>query len=102
MVFADGRAVWPIRSGDKMKLIEMTLKCDFVHIRYADHEDPAQAKSWIDFQVPSAGLELPNQPLGDPQTARVAAVRLAALRHVRDVIGDETQKIAALNDRSRQ
>jgi hypothetical protein len=69
-----------------------------IRMRFADNADPTRATQWIDFQLPPTILKAPgqNEPLGDPETRYVAEIRLAALRHVRDVIGDETQRLPGL------
>lgn len=85
-----------------MKLIETVVTETAVRMRYADR--PQDATAWIDFQVPLAELVHPAQtsvPLGDPERQLLAEVRLAALRHVRDVIGGETQRLQELRGRTR-
>jgi hypothetical protein len=70
-------------------------------MRYADNADSAQATKWIDFQVPIAGLIAFDQrtPLGDVEERTLAETHLAALRHVRDLIGAETQRLSSLANR---
>ena len=84
-----------------LKLIETTVLETTVRMRYADDVDPAKATQWIDFQVPLAELQSPNGrvELGDPESRYLAEIRLAALRHARDVIGAETQRLSNLAGR---
>jgi hypothetical protein len=83
-----------------MKLIETTVLETTVRMRYADNADPAKAKEWFAFEVPIAPLSLPSHSgdiaLGDHHTRLFASVQLAALRYVRDAIGEETQRLAGL------
>ena len=86
-----------------MKIVETTILESSIRIRLADHPDHELATHWIELEVPIAGLELPSKPhdLGDPETRLLAEVRLAALRHARDAIGAETQRLASLVDQKR-
>jgi hypothetical protein len=81
-----------------MHLVETIVSETTVRLRYADHVDPAKATEWLDFQVPTADLKSPDQhnPLGDIESRYLAEVRLVALRHVRDIIGAETQRLSGL------
>jgi hypothetical protein len=69
-------------------------------MRYADNSDPTKAKEWFEFVVPIAPLSLPAAngeiSLGDHHTRLFASIQLAALRYVRDAIGDETQRLAGI------
>jgi hypothetical protein len=81
--------------------VETTISGTSIRMRYANHADPAQATEWFAFEVPiGSGLTLPSTggeiPLGEIRTRLLASVELAALRRVRDVIGDETQRLAVL------
>ena len=84
-----------------MKHISTTVTETAVHMRYADAADAP--KYWIDFQVPLGELKLPagvgEELLGDPEKEHFAAVRQAALRFARELIGGETQRLAQLRDR---
>jgi hypothetical protein len=85
-----------------MKLIETTVTETVVRMRYADDDDSAKAKKWIDFQVPLAALSdprTPGHPLGDTDSRFLASVRLAALCYARDVISEEIQQLSRLADR---
>jgi hypothetical protein len=85
-----------------MKLIETTILETTVRMRYADNADPAKATQWVDFQVSLSDLRNPSGQdlaLGDPEVCFVAEVRRSALRHVRDVIGAETQRLATVAGR---
>jgi hypothetical protein len=78
-----------------------TISETTVRMRFANESDPEQADSWFEFEVPMELLKLPQQggperDLGDPDTEHLGAVRLGALRYVRDVIGAETQRLARL------
>lgn len=81
-----------------MKLTETTIYPAAIRMRFADHADATKATEWIDFQVPLAGLKRPNDPaekaMTDPELQFVSEVRLAALRYVRGIIGDETQRLS--------
>ncbi len=81
-----------------MKLVETRICETMVHLRYADNPDNAEARIWIDFQLPLKDLTLPGSdmgsPLGDPEIRYLGVIRQAALRHVRKVLGEETQRIA--------
>jgi hypothetical protein len=89
-----------------MKLISTSLTETSIRMRYADHADPTKATQWFDFQVPltelvdprSRGSQTPD-PLGDPNQEYLGAVRLAALRYVRNLVGDETQRLTAVGNR---
>ena len=82
-----------------MQLIQTTILQNSVRMRYADHADPAKATEWLDFQVPIEGLTLPNVdrevPLGDHESRFLGSIQQAALRRVRDLIGEETQALAS-------
>jgi hypothetical protein len=82
-----------------MKLVETKISETAVHMRYADNPDSAKATAWIDFQVPIADLVVPNSPespLGELESHYLAVIRQAALRHAREIIGAETQRLARL------
>lgn len=86
-----------------MKLVETKISETAIHIRYADNPDSAKSTVWFDFQAPLKDLKIPDggqeHPLGDPEARYLGSIRLAALRYVRDVIGEETQRLARLRDR---
>lgn len=85
-----------------MQLVQTNISESSIRMRFANNADPAKATEWIDFQFPLAVLKAPVGPtaaLGDPETRYLAEIRLAALRHVRDVIGDETQRLSGLASR---
>jgi hypothetical protein len=81
-----------------MELISTDISGAYIHMRFADNLDKTQAQTWIDFRVPLAGLTLGTasgeQPLGDAEKRWLGSIRLAALRHVRDLIGEETQSLS--------
>jgi hypothetical protein len=84
-----------------MQHIETTISDTAIRMRFADHADPAQAKEWFAFEVPiGSKLTLPSHsgdiPLGELPTRLLASIQLAALRYVRDLIGEETQRLASL------
>jgi hypothetical protein len=77
-----------------MALIETTIKGASVHIRYADDPDPEKAQGWIDFQVPTAPLTLPaGERLGDLEGRLLRAIRVGALRYVRDQVDEEIRRL---------
>ena len=84
-----------------MKLVETKISETAIYMRYADNPDIAKAMVWIDFQVAIADLIAVDQrtPLGDVEERYLAEIHLAALRHVRDTIGVETQRLSSLAGR---
>lgn len=89
-----------------MQLIETKILPEVVQIRYADNPDPTLATEWCEFRIRLVGLTHPMmrgapQPLGPPEEQFVSEVQLAALRYMRDVIGEETQRLSALIGRIR-
>ena len=89
-----------------LQLVETKILPDAIQLRYADDPDSAVASEWCEFRVRLAGLTHPlvqGQPrtLGDPDAQFLAEVRLAALRYMRDVIGEETQRLSMLIGRIR-
>ncbi len=82
--------------------VETTISGATIRMRLANHADPLKATEWVELCVPTDGkLSLPNaygqdNPLGDLHTRRLASIQLAVLRHVRDAIGEETQRLASL------
>jgi hypothetical protein len=86
-----------------MKLIETTVLETTIRMRYADNADPAKAKEWFAFEVPIGPLTLPTTSgdvaLGELHTRYFSSIQQAALRYVRDAIGDETQRLANLSGR---
>lgn len=86
-----------------LQLLLTNVSQNHVRMRYANHADPAQATEWLDFQVPLKSLadpEIPQNPLGNVETALVAEVRLAALRYAREAIVAETQRLSTRHDRN--
>jgi hypothetical protein len=88
-----------------MKLISTSLTDTHIWMRYADNADPTKATQWFEFQVPLADLVHPSSrssqapvPLDVPDKEFVGAVRLAALRHVRNLVGGETQRLTAVGN----
>lgn len=84
-----------------MEHIETTISAATIRMRYANDPDPVRATEWFAFEVPVGSLKLPVEggpepALGDPESRHLAAIRLAALRYVRDAIGDETRRLAHL------
>ena len=86
-----------------MKHQHTTVSEKTVRMRLANEADPTQADSWFEFEVPLELLAHPNgrQPLGDPELQFHSEIRLAALRFVRDVIGEETRRLSELAGRMR-
>jgi hypothetical protein len=88
-----------------MRLFETSVTATAVRMRYADHPDPTKATQWVDFQVPIEAQ--PANPAADPgrtvgpELQLFGEVRLAALRHARAVIGEETRRLTELLDHRR-
>lgn len=83
-----------------LKHVETTVGETTIQMRYADHPDPAKATEWFDFQVKIADLRMVSgTPVKDLESHYLAVVRQVALRYVRDVIGEETQRLATLAGR---
>ena len=94
-----------------MKFIKLSETIDSVWLRYADTDDPAKAKEWIDVQVPIKELKFPPKKLGmfaqaDVDWGYKAApspeplsrqprdiVRAAILRYVRTLIDKEIKQL---------
>jgi hypothetical protein len=80
-----------------MQLVQTSFSEGFVHIRYANHADPARSTEWIDFQAPISELRDPQNRqmgLGNLDTLLIGEFRLAALRHAREALAAETQRLA--------
>jgi hypothetical protein len=89
-----------------MILLETKILNDSIQMRYADNPDPTQAAEWLEFRAKLLGLVHPYsrggpQPLGNPEEQFVSESELAALRYMRDVIGEETQRLSNLVGRIR-
>lgn len=85
-----------------LPLVATNISAGSVRMRFADHPEPAQATEWLDFQVPLVELDDPSDPrrkIGNVETQLIAELRLAALRYVREIVGDETQRLSALAGR---
>ena len=84
-----------------MSLVETTIGETTIQMRYADNPDAAKASVWIDFSMPIGELTLADSrgdiPLGDIHTRQLATIQLAALRRVRDAIGEEIQRLSSLS-----
>ncbi len=87
----------------ELNLIETTVSEAAIRLRYADAADTEKATSWIDIRVPVESLRYDasggNGPLGDLDLQFLSEIRLAALRRVRAVVGDEIQRLVALAGR---
>lgn len=84
-----------------MQTIETKILQNAVYMRLADDPDPEKASYWIEFELPNDKLTLPmasgpNDSLRDVERRFVGAVRLAALRYVQDLIGEETRRLATV------
>ena len=82
-----------------LSIVKSAVSETSISIRLADTADPTRANEWVDVQVSLTGLIHPADPkreIGDVDLLLIAEVRLAALRHVRDVIGVEIQRLSAL------
>jgi hypothetical protein len=83
--------------------VETTISETAIRMRLANNGDPLAATEWFEFSLPlTAPLTLPNNsggaeiPIGPLHTRQLASIQLAALRYVRDAIGEETQRLASL------
>jgi hypothetical protein len=82
-----------------MQLIETKVLASAIHMRFADHVDPEQAKQWIDFQVPLDELIDPyaqGVKLKGIAARRLGVIQVAALRHMRGIIDEENQRLLDL------
>jgi hypothetical protein len=81
-----------------MKLVETKISEIAVHMRYADNPDSAKATTWVDFQVPIAGLrdgvEHRQSPLDQLEKRFLGSIQEAALLYVQDVIAKEIRATA--------
>lgn len=80
-----------------IRLIETVVSGTSIRMRFADQTNPADAKEWIEFQVPLSPLKLLNQnteeiPLGPVEKRSLELVREAALRYVQNVISEEMRR----------
>jgi hypothetical protein len=83
-----------------MKLIETTVLETTVRLRYAD--DVTAPTEWLDFQVGNQNLKLPSgEIIADRDFRPLAALQLAALRHVHAAIDAEIARIRDQLTRSR-
>ena len=98
-----------------MKLIKTSMTDSTVWMRFADDDDPAKAKEWIDIQVSLSALKEPKKlgmfaqadvdwglakapapgPLGKPSKQQVGVVQAAALRHVKSLIDQLIKNIVS-------
>jgi hypothetical protein len=79
-----------------MQYVETTLSDATIRMRYADDPDPTKAVEWIEFRLKIADLQHPSGrgKLGKLELQYLGEAHRAALRYVRDVIGDETRRLA--------
>lgn len=80
-----------------LALVQTSFSAEAVRMRYANHPDPARATAWIDFQVPVSELRDPQNRqlgLGNLEALLIGEFRLAALRHAREALAAETQRLA--------
>jgi hypothetical protein len=101
---------------DVMKLVKTSMTGSTVWLRFADDDDPAKAKEWVDVQVPIRALKAPAKklgmfaqadvdwgftkapsadPLGEVSRQTVGALQLAALRHVKGLIDLQTRALSS-------
>jgi hypothetical protein len=97
-----------------MQLVKTAMTGSTVWLRFADHDDLAKAKEWIDVQVPIAALKIPPKKLGmfaqadvdwgftkapsptplSPLSGQpVGVVQVAALRHVKTLIDEQIRAL---------
>ena len=97
-----------------MKLVKTSITDSTVWMRFADDNDPAKAKEWIDVQVPVSALKAPAKklgmfaqadadwgftkapspdPLGNPSRQTVGALQVTALRYVKGLIDQQIQAL---------
>ena len=84
-----------------IQLVEMKFGDEEITGRLADGPAKETSKVWIEFRMPSdTNFPVPTVngdiPLGDYNNKRFVTVQQAILRYVRDAIGAETQRLAAL------
>ena len=82
--------------------VQTTISESAIQMRLANDPDPAKASVWIDFAIPIGDhlmVPTPNGTfhLGDIHTRQLSTIQLAALRYVRDAIGEETQRLGGLS-----
>jgi hypothetical protein len=80
-----------------MYVVQTGVTPSAIRIRFADFPEPADAKEWIDLQVPVEQLPL-RLPQGDLECRSVAEIQVAALQHARGVIAAEIRRLEALLD----
>jgi|GEM_PF-4815866 len=84
-----------------VQLVEIKFSANEITGRLADSPDKDSCKIWIDFRIPAdtdlvVGTVNGDMSLGDMKLKRFVTVQLAILRHVRDLVGAETQRLASL------
>jgi hypothetical protein len=74
-----------------------------VRIRFAEQGENSEAEYCIDILVPRNRLTLPSPDpkptLGEPEIRFLMEIKLAALHYARDVIDEETQRLAKRHGR---
>jgi hypothetical protein len=79
-----------------MRLIETTITVDTLRMRFSGDVTLENSTESLTFEVPIATLLVgENNPLGDPGARSLAVIQRAALHHVRVVVTDEMQRLAA-------
>lgn len=97
-----------------MKLVKTSVTESHVWLRFADNDDAAKAKEWIDVQAPVAALKAPPKKLGmfaqadvdwglekapppvslgKPSSHQLRVVQVAALRHVKALIDEQIKAL---------
>ena len=83
-----------------LKPIEISVTWTSVRMTYANNVEPYKPTEWLNFEVSLTSLQLPapipNRPSGDTEIQYLGAIRLAALRYLRDLVGDEIQRLSHL------
>jgi hypothetical protein len=80
-----------------MKHMATVISDSAVHIRFAEQGENSEAEYCIDILVPRYRLTLPpdiEPTLGKPEIRSLKKIKLAALHYARDVIDEETQRLA--------
>ena len=80
--------------------VETRISGTTIHLRYADTTDPIKATEWVDIRTHLGDLKLPNgKAISEVEFHPVAVVKLAALRHARDAIDAEIERLRVLHNR---
>jgi hypothetical protein len=85
------------------KLVATTVSDTAVHIRLADAINPDHVVEWIDIQSSIQTMTVADQngehPLAPLGKRMLATIQISALRHARDAISAEIQRLSNLGGR---